>query len=108
LAKLEGVNDRDQADALRGALVCVRRSQFPELEDGEFYAVDVIGLEVVVTDEDSRVLGTVRDYVQYPTTSVFVVDCAAGGTLEVPVLEQFIEQVGRERVLVKNIGLLVE
>src|SRR6516162_5211006 len=37
LLKLHSVDDRDRADELRGALVCARRGEFPQLEAGEFY-----------------------------------------------------------------------
>src|SRR4029079_11721690 len=38
LARLEGVDDRDAAEALRGAEVLVDRSEFAPLEGGELYA----------------------------------------------------------------------
>lgn len=45
-AQLDGVNDRDQAFALRGCEVAVPRSQMPAPADDEYYWVDLIGLEV--------------------------------------------------------------
>lgn len=36
--KLSGVNDRDQAQALRGAAVCVPRSELPQRDDKIFTA----------------------------------------------------------------------
>ena len=45
LMKLHSVDDRDRADELRGALVSVRRKDFPEPEAGEFYAIDVVAIE---------------------------------------------------------------
>ena len=44
LAEVEG---RDAAEALRGFGLWVERSQLPELDEGEFYLADLIGLEVV-------------------------------------------------------------
>jgi len=46
VAQLMGVADRNVAEALKGAAVQVRRSHFPPLADGEFYWVDLIGLDV--------------------------------------------------------------
>ncbi len=43
VAKLMGVEDRNAAEALKGATVQVRRAHFPPLEDNEFYWVDLIG-----------------------------------------------------------------
>ena len=47
LCELEGVDDRDQADALRGAEVLVPRAELAPLADGEFYLGDLEGCEVV-------------------------------------------------------------
>ena len=41
-AKLSGVDDRDVAFSLKGALVAVDREHFPTLEENEFYWVDLI------------------------------------------------------------------
>jgi 16S rRNA processing protein RimM len=59
VAHLMGVEDREVAEGLKGAAVQVSRSQFPSLQDDEFYWVDLIGLDVE-TMQGER-LGTVRD-----------------------------------------------
>ncbi|MDB5727732.1 MAG: rimM, partial [Noviherbaspirillum sp.] len=43
VAQLMGVADRNAAEALKGAVVQVRRSHFPALSNDEFYWVDLIG-----------------------------------------------------------------
>lgn len=43
VAQLDGIDDRDQAEALRGCTVQVPRSQFPMAADDEYYWVDLIG-----------------------------------------------------------------
>ena len=47
IVSVEGVADRDAAEALRGTRFYVARSALPEPEDGAFYHADLIGLEVV-------------------------------------------------------------
>ena len=59
LVALRGVADRDQADALRGSEVRVDRADLPALEEGEMYAVDLIGYEV--SDPQGTVHGVVED-----------------------------------------------
>ena len=86
LAKLAGVDDRDAADALRGARVCVRRDAFPPLDDGEFYVCDVEGARVEGPD---GVVGTVRDLASYPTVDALVVE-GSKGRFEVPLLDSFV------------------
>lgn len=46
IARLEGCEDRDQAAALVGLEIRIRRDQLPRLEADEFYWADLIGLSV--------------------------------------------------------------
>jgi 16S rRNA processing protein RimM len=57
VAKLAGVETREQALALKGRTVAVRREALPELEAGRYYLADLIGLEVV--NESGEALGVV-------------------------------------------------
>ncbi|HUJ29564.1 MAG TPA: ribosome maturation factor RimM [Myxococcales bacterium] len=47
LVTLKGVDDRDQADALRGQEVKVDRAELPPPGENEIYAIDLVGCEVV-------------------------------------------------------------
>jgi len=44
IAQFEGIADRSAAEALRGLLVEVDRSELPPLAEGEYYHADLIGL----------------------------------------------------------------
>ena len=59
VAWAQGVDDRDAAEALRGARIFVPRATFPAVGDDEYYWVDLIGLPVV--NREGVTLGTVRD-----------------------------------------------
>lgn len=48
--QLEGIDDRNTACELMGSTLYIDRCEFPELDDGEFYWVDIIGLSVYTTD----------------------------------------------------------
>ena len=60
VVELAGVEDRNQAEALRGCLLMVPHSDRPTLGEDEYHVLDLIGLEVFnqITQE---VLGTVVD-----------------------------------------------
>ena len=47
VATADGVDDRNAAEALRGHEIHIPRSDFPRTPDGEYYWVDLIGLDVV-------------------------------------------------------------
>lgn len=51
VAHLPGVDDREQAAALVGTDIHVAREQLPPPAEGEYYWVDLEGLEVVTTEE---------------------------------------------------------
>lgn len=72
--KLAGVEDRTQAQALRGAEVCVPRSELPRRDDKDFYRADLIGCEVV--NLDGAALGFVRHFVESPAQVLMVVQGA--------------------------------
>lgn len=57
VATAEGVDDRNAAEALRGHEIHIPRSDFPRTPDGEYYWVDLIGLDVV--NRESQPLGRV-------------------------------------------------
>lgn len=50
VATLPGIDDRDAAEALRGAELYIPRSALPPPRPGEFYWVDLEGLNVVNLD----------------------------------------------------------
>jgi 16S rRNA processing protein RimM len=91
LMKLYSVDDRDRAEDLRGALICVRRRDFPAPAEGEFYTVDVIGAEVRLNGER---LGVVTEIMSYPTLEALVVRADDGnGDWEIPLTETYVGKV---------------
>jgi 16S rRNA processing protein RimM len=58
VAKLQGIDDRDRAREWVGADIVVDRERLPACEEGEYYWMDLEGLEVRTLD--GRVLGTVH------------------------------------------------
>jgi 16S rRNA processing protein RimM len=57
LAELEGVDDRNAAEALKGLHLYVDRDQLPPAEEEEFYHADLLGLSARL--EDGTELGRV-------------------------------------------------
>ena len=55
---LEGVDDRDAAEMLKGAELFIPRSALPQTDAGEFYHADLVGLRA--EDTEGRAMGTVR------------------------------------------------
>ena len=72
VAQIEGVNDRNTAEALKGVRIYLPRSAFPATPEGEYYWVDLIGLDVV--NREGVHLGVVRDLMPTGPTSVLVLE----------------------------------
>lgn len=69
--KLAGVQDRDQAQALRGAQVGIARDELPPGDSKDFYRADLIGCEVV--NVAGVRLGVVQHFVETPAHALMVV-----------------------------------
>jgi 16S rRNA processing protein RimM len=69
--KLNGIEDRDQAQALRGAPVCVPRSELPQRDERDFYRADLLGCEVL--NLAGVRLGVVQHFVETPAHALMVV-----------------------------------
>ncbi len=75
VAKVEGLDDRSAAEALRGCRIFLPRSSFPAASEGEYYWVDLIGLNVV--NREGVALGCVRDLMATGPHSVLCVEYEA-------------------------------
>ena len=76
VARLQGIEDRDAAARLTGALIEVERSALPEPGERQHYRADLLGCEVYNT-EGCR-LGTVSYFVDAPAGAVMVVEDGGG------------------------------
>ena len=63
LIKLEGINTPEQADLLRNAYLEVDREHAVPLEEGTYYIVDLIGLEVYT--EEGKLISIIQEQMTY-------------------------------------------
>ena len=75
VAKIDGLDDRNDAEALRGCRIFLPRSAFPKAAKDEYYWVDLIGLNVV--NREGVNLGCVRDLMATGPHSVLCVEYEA-------------------------------
>ena len=72
VTKVEGLDDRNDAESLRGCRIFLPRSAFPKASKDEYYWVDLIGLNVV--NREGATLGCVRDLMATGPNSVLCVE----------------------------------
>ena len=100
LVKFAGVPDRNAAELLRDTLLLIPEEQAMPLGEGENYAHDLIGLQVVTVD--GRVLGKVAEILYTGANDVYVVN-RPGAEVLIPALKEVVIKVDLEagRMLVQ-------
>ena len=73
VAQLDGVTDRDQAMAMSGQIIFVKKADLPELPNGEFYWQQLIGLKVRNSDGE---IGVVDSILETGANDVLVIKAA--------------------------------
>jgi 16S rRNA processing protein RimM len=98
LLKLEGVDDRNGAEALRGRGVWVARAELPETDEDEYYLVDLLGAKVVGPEGE---IGVVVEIATHPSVDALVIKTSDGRTLEQPLVPDWIARVSVAEKLVE-------
>ncbi len=91
ILRLQGSEDRESAEAIRGRELLVPRDAAPDLEDDEWWAEDLIGCAV---HDGARAVGTVRRMLELPSCEVLeVAREGGGGDLLVPLVTDAVRAV---------------
>jgi len=90
LVKFREVNDRAQAESLRGAELVIAREACEPTAPGQFYDFDLIGLPVFSASDEP--LGELVEILHYPANDVWVVRHGASEKL-VPAIDAVIQKV---------------
>ena len=91
VAKLEGVEDRDTASALTGAVIEVQRTELPPPGKRQYYRADLVGL--AVKNLEGVQMGNVAQFVDAPSGPVMVVRDADGREHWVLATPQYLRKV---------------
>jgi len=79
--KLNGIDDRDTAETLRGQFLYIDRENAAPLPEGAYYIKDLVGLDIIVGEEK---LGILKDILQTGAADVYIVAMSSGGTCMFP------------------------
>jgi 16S rRNA processing protein RimM len=94
IVRLQGVDGRAGAEALRGLELTVPAARAPALGEGEFWAHELEGCEV---RDGERVVGTVARLIELPSCEALEVESGDGGEpLLVPMVRDAIRSVDPE------------
>ncbi|QAT43158.1 ribosome maturation factor RimM [Aminipila luticellarii] len=99
ILKLEGVNDRDAAEALKGKEVYIGENQLRELPEGTYYIRDLIGLEV--RDQENHKIGTLKNVIQNSAQDLYEIELENKKTTLIPAVEEFLLDINVEEKYIK-------
>ncbi|MCG2794462.1 MAG: ribosome maturation factor RimM [Actinomycetia bacterium] len=107
LVILEGVDDRDQAERLRGCHLWISARQVDTLGEGEYWIHELIGMNVL--REDGSELGRVRDIALRDVQDILTVARPDGREFQVPFVGEFVRGVdtGNRTITVRLIEGMV-
>ncbi len=92
VVRLKGVTDRNAAEALNGVALFVHRSALPDdLDDGEFYHADLVGLSV--RDGAGARVGKVKAVQNFGGGDILEVVFDAGGDALIPFTQAAVPEV---------------
>jgi 16S rRNA processing protein RimM len=109
LIKLTDIDDRNDADTLRGLMVMVKLEDAVPLDDDEIYLYQLIGM-IVVTDA-SETIGELTDVLETGANDVYIVKSPTYGEVLIPVTDETILDTdvdGRIIIVALPEGLLPE
>ena len=88
LIKFKGIDKVEDAELLRNSYLKVNRQDEPELEEGTYYIVDLMGLDVYSDEEN--LLGKVDDIFNNGSCDIYVVKDELGKQILLPSIKEVI------------------
>jgi 16S rRNA processing protein RimM len=93
LVTFKGVEDRDEADRLRGLAVMVALEDAVPLAEGEVYLFELIGMRAVT--EDGQDVGEIADVLEIGPNDTYLIRSDTYGEYTIPDVPQFIVRIDK-------------
>ena len=94
LIKFRGIDKVEEAELLRNSYLKVNRNEEPSLEDGTYYIVDLLGLDVY--SDEGNLLGKVDDIFNNGSCDIYAVKDEFGKQLLLPAISDVIKEINLE------------
>jgi len=98
ILQLKGIEKIEEAESLTGREIFVKREALRELEEGEYYWVDILG--VAVETQEGKRIGKVKDIFPTGANDVYVVEGKRGEIL-LPATEEVIRSIDIKKRVMK-------
>lgn len=106
LLKVEGIDSIEEALKLKNLYLYAKREDI-KLEEGAYFIVDLIGLEVYT--EEGKLLGTLKEVLQPGANDVYVVENKQKEQILLPVIPDVVKQINiaEKKVIVHLLNGLI-
>lgn len=94
ILKFKGIDNINDIEMYKGRDLWIPREEGQELEEGEYYVADLIGMNVLL--EDGTVFGTLKDVMETGANDVYVIDTKDKGEVLLPAIRECILDVNVE------------
>ena len=94
ILKFKGIDNINDIEMYKGKDLWIPREEGQELEEGEYYVADLIGMNVLL--EDGTVFGTLKDVMETGANDVYVIDTKDRGEVLLPAIRECILDVNVE------------
>lgn len=94
LAKFKGIDTLDQAQNLRNAYVEIARKDAIQLEEGQYFIADLLGLPVFI--DTGEKLGVLDDIFNNGSTDIYVVKNELGKQFLLPYIDEVVKDINLE------------
>lgn len=94
ILRLEGVSDRNAAEALRDRGVYIEETDLAQLPEDSYYVRDLIGLQV--TDREGTLSGLLTDVIQSSSQDLYEIKLETGKKFLLPAVKAFVLDIDME------------
>ena len=99
ILKLQGINDRSEAEKHRGEDLYINKEDARVLPEDTYYINDLIGLKVI--DENGISLGILSDVIQNKAQDLYEIERDNKSKFFIPAVEEFIIEIDLTKKIIK-------
>jgi 16S rRNA processing protein RimM len=98
ILRLKGIEKIEETEPLIGKEILIEKETLPELEEGEYYWMDILGMKVET--QDGKRIGKVKEIFPTGANDVYIVEGKRGEIL-LPAIEEVIQSIDLKRGVMK-------
>ncbi|MDD3139209.1 MAG: ribosome maturation factor RimM [Lachnospiraceae bacterium] len=88
ILKFKGIEDINDIEKYKGKGLFIERSNAVELEEGEYFIADMIGMHVIT--DDKKEFGILKDVMETGANDVYVIETLDNNEVLIPAIKQCI------------------